>query len=316
MKKTAATYHVSLEGNDSNPGTQSRPFGSIARARDEVRTVNGDMTGDIVVYLHGGTYRIDDTIVFGAHDSGTSGYRVIYKAFPGENPVISGGRSIGGWQEQEEGLFKARARGETFRQLYVNGKRAVRARRPGKGEYCHIRRWDAEKQAIIVNSSDLPKDPQAKGLEMVVMMVWAEAYMRVASVEIDGEEAYVTPAEPERSVVFPRPFPMKWENQPYYFENSREFLDCEQHWYHDTAAGELWYRPWPGEDMAAAEVIAPMIETLIRIEGTLDHPVHHLRFEGLTFEHSTWVQPSREGRQQPVGITSRRGSVRYRCPQH
>src|SRR5215470_7521939 len=47
------TYYVSPTGNDNNPGTQSLPFQTIAHARDQVRLIQANMTGDIVVYLRG-----------------------------------------------------------------------------------------------------------------------------------------------------------------------------------------------------------------------------------------------------------------------
>ena len=48
------------------------------------------MTGDIIVYIKGGTYTIDKTIEFTSDDSSTNGFRIIYRAVEGENPVISG----------------------------------------------------------------------------------------------------------------------------------------------------------------------------------------------------------------------------------
>lgn len=42
-------------------------------------------------------------------------------------------------------------------------------------------------------------------------------------------------------------------------------------------------------------MVAPRLEQLLRVQGTLSAPVHHLRFEGLTFEHSNWLLPSSEG---------------------
>jgi hypothetical protein len=47
--------------------------------------------------------------------------------------------------------------------------------------------------------------------------------------------------------------------------------------------------------MTSAAVVAPVVERLISIEGTLSAPVHHLQFRGLTFEHTTWLVPNHEG---------------------
>ena len=76
------TYYVSPTGSDSNPGTIDAPFQTITKARDVVRTVNSNMTGDIYVYLRGGNYNITSTITFGPQDSGTNGYRIYYHGIP------------------------------------------------------------------------------------------------------------------------------------------------------------------------------------------------------------------------------------------
>ncbi|MGW8256453.1 MAG: right-handed parallel beta-helix repeat-containing protein, partial [Thermoguttaceae bacterium] len=66
-------------------------------------------------------------------------------------------------------------------------------------------------------------------------------------------------------------------------------------WFLDTKNKTVYYKARAGEDMTKAEVIAPGIETLLRVEGTLDRPVRNLRFRGLTFAHSTWTKPSQSG---------------------
>jgi len=73
-----ATYYVSPQGNDCNPGTLALPFRTLSKARDVVRTVNSAMTGDIIVYLRGGTYPLTSTLAFAAADSGTKGFYVKY----------------------------------------------------------------------------------------------------------------------------------------------------------------------------------------------------------------------------------------------
>ena len=79
---------------------------------------------------------------------------------------------------------------------------------------------------------------------------------------------------------------------PIFIENAYELLDAEGEWYLDRAAKILYCKPLPGEDMAAAEVIAPNLEKLVSINGTLDTPVHDLKFAGLTFSHATWLRPN------------------------
>ena len=86
------------------------------------------MTEDITVYFRGGTYYVDETIVLGVEDSGSNGYDVEYKAYPGEEPVFSGGERVTGWTQDTENpnLYVAELnRDERLRQLYVNDQRGV-----------------------------------------------------------------------------------------------------------------------------------------------------------------------------------------------
>src|SRR4051812_27581334 len=59
-----ATYYVAPTGNDANAGTITAPLRTLQRARDVVRTVNANMTGDINVLFRGGTYPVSSTIEF------------------------------------------------------------------------------------------------------------------------------------------------------------------------------------------------------------------------------------------------------------
>ena len=61
--------YVSPKGSDSNKGTQEAPFQTITKARDHLRSLNGT-NQDIEVILSGGTYFIDEPIVFNLIDGG------------------------------------------------------------------------------------------------------------------------------------------------------------------------------------------------------------------------------------------------------
>ncbi|KOV87946.1 RICIN domain-containing protein [Nocardia sp. NRRL S-836] len=100
----------------------------MQRARDVVRTVNSGMTGDIRVYLRGGTYPVASTIAFTPADSGTNGHRVVYSAQPGETPVLDAGVRVTGWSQHSGNIWKAPlSRSTKLRALYVNDKRAAMA---------------------------------------------------------------------------------------------------------------------------------------------------------------------------------------------
>ena len=75
----ATTYYVATTGNNSNPGTEERPWRTIGKAVDTM--VPGDTT-----YVRGGTYNTETSIVF--RRSGTASAPIKLLNYPGESPVI------------------------------------------------------------------------------------------------------------------------------------------------------------------------------------------------------------------------------------
>src|SRR6266540_80129 len=128
---TGPTIFVSPSGNDANPGTETLPIKTLARARDLVRTMNANLTADLTVQLADGTYRLAAPLVLNALDSGSGGHRVIWTAAPGAHPVVSGGVRVTGWSVADAGrnLWSAPAPASltNTRQLYIDQHRAARA---------------------------------------------------------------------------------------------------------------------------------------------------------------------------------------------
>jgi hypothetical protein len=85
-----------------------------------------------------------------------------------------------------------------------------------------------------------------------------------------------------------------------FFDNARAFLDQPGEWFLDPG-GTLLYRPLPREEIATADVVAPVADTLLVIKGDIagnsaSDPaarkvVAHVTFDGLSFQHSQWLMP-------------------------
>lgn len=291
------SYYVSPAGSDTNPGTEAQPFATIGKARDVIRQYNGNMDGNTTVYIRAGTYTLEDTLTFGSQDSGSNGFDIVYRNYPGEHPVISGGHPITGWTV-ESGLWKADSDGLQFRQLYVNGQRAVRAQ---TGIFRHGSGWSASGDGILVQAStvgDIGLWGNPGDIEVHWPRGWRDTRLPVDSIvtvtagtyEIQFEQPYLDWALTSGAQDF-KPNP----TYGFYLENALELLDRPGEWYLDRTTETVYYRPRPGEQRQTAEVIAPVLDTLLEVKGTLQSPVHHLRFEGLTFAHGTWLRPSEEG---------------------
>ncbi len=298
----------------STDGSAERPFATLYQAQLAVRELlrtKGMPEGGIRVVVHGGVYRQPQPLEFVPEDSGTPGKPVVYAAAPGEKAIVSGGLPIAGWSKLKAaapGLPPA-ASGHVwvatapeigavtldFRQLYVNGTKAVRARSPNGDDFRRMVEWDLMNRQAIVDSKDVGEWRNLKRVEMVLHQSWVISFLRIESISVEGPKARITFQEPERDLVFSHPYPWPRNTDPYYFVNALEFLDQPGEWYLDCKAGLVYYWPRAGEDMAKAQVVAPRLETLVRIEGSVDRPVHDVQFKGLNFEDSTWLRPTQAG---------------------
>jgi hypothetical protein len=298
-----ATYYVDpANGNDSADGTAaSSSFRTITKARDTVRRLCAQMSGDIVVYLRGGTYFIDSTIAFDAADSGSQGFSVIYNAYRHERPVISGGKRIIGWTlaDPAKNIYQAAVDPALdFRQIYVGGQRAIRARTPNLTDSATLgpRLKAISTDPFTVGASEISAWSNLNQVECVWVAHWKDRRARIASFTTNGPRAILTFMEPEGSAAGQRAmrhFPQA--NTYFFFENAYEFLDAEGEWYLNSRTHELFYKPRADEDMNRVEVIVPVVETLVSVTGTPSNFVHNIQFREITFEHSNWAKPNDVG---------------------
>ena len=306
---------ISPKGSDFNDGTRQFPKATLTsalrQAREWRRTEDNRIQGGITIYMEGGTYAFYEPVFIRPEDSGTKESPTIIRSVGDEKVILSGGISINGWKKQgkvwvaDVPAFKGRPL--DFRQLWVNGKKAVRARDVEDFEKMNrICSVDEKNEILYVPAVSIRRlidnkgNLKAKYAEMVLHQMWCVANLRIRSVEVQGDSAAIRFHEPESRIQFEHPWPRPMvttdgHNSAFYLTNARELQDVPGEWYHDIDARKVYYYPREGEKMQEAEVIVPAVETLVRVEGTLDRPVCHIRFEKITFSYTTWMRPSEKG---------------------
>ena len=316
---------VSPKGNDFNDGTRESPKATLTaalrQAREWRRTGDDRMQGGITVYMEGGTYALYEPVFIRPEDSGTKesptvirsavNEKTVTRSAADEKVVLSGGIRIKNWKKQGK-LWVAdvpafNGRPLDFRQLWVNGEKAVRARDVEDFEKMNrICSVDEKNEILYVPAVAVRRLIDNKGklkaeyAEMVIHQMWCVANLRIRSIEVQGDSAAVRFHQPESRIQFEHPWPRPMvttdgHNSAFYLTNARELLDVPGEWYHDMDARRVYYYPREGEKMQEAEVMVPAIETLVQVEGTLDRPVCHIRFEKITFSYTTWMRPSEKG---------------------
>ena len=318
----AGEIYVSLQGNDKNPGTKEAPFNTLNRAikqaREWRRLNRPEVAGGIYIRLEEGVYAQRNSLFLRPEDSGTPDSPTVICAVDGAHPVISGGVAVTGWkrgcnhpaipEKLKQKIWSVEAplignrRVET-RQMWVNGHKVQRAAQFPDGELERMIDFNPEEQTITipVSQSVNPKRLQNAGqLEMIVHQRWAIAILRVKSIDAKDGQAVVRFHEPESHLEFAHPWPQpviggEKGNSSFCLTNALELLDQPGEWFQEYPSGTIYYYPQASENMETAEVIIPTLETLVTIDGTLSRPVKHIQFNGITFEHTSWMRPSYQG---------------------
>ncbi len=286
---TTTTLYVSPTGSGTSCSA-SAPC-SPTQAKSSVEAIDGNMSGDIAVQLAGGTYRLSAPLVLGNADSGTNGHNVIWQAAQGASPVLDGGQQVTGWSlhDSANNIYAASVpAGTDSRQLYVDGALAPRAS-------ITINRSDVSMTytGMTINNSALDylaSLPEQNRIELESQNSFTDHYAPVQS--ISGTK--ITMQQPS------------WDNNNWgydtlaspfaggqlYLENSYSFLKNAGQWYLDPTAGQLYYKAPSGWNPASHDVELPRLTSLVQVSGSnVDNPAHNIAFQGLGFEHTTWLTP-------------------------
>ena len=313
-QESAVTLYVATDGNDAWSGALAArnaegtdgPLATLGAARDAVQALKA--AGPVRVLVRGGAYHVTGPVVFGPEDSGTAEAPTSYEAYDGERPVVHGGRIITGWQ-QEGALWVAdipevREGTWNFSALWVNGERRVPARTPNahhpagdeptEDELYYMAGPVMEKDAegkehrsatrFYYRPGDLHAWPSLQDAVFVVYHSWETALLRPKGID-----------EEQRIVEFTGPTTWgfgRWRgDQRYFVEHLFEALDQPGEWFLNKTEGKLYYMPVAGEDMATAEVVAPVAKQLVLLEGNPAEGqfVEHLTFRGLRFHYTEYT---------------------------
>jgi hypothetical protein len=259
------------------------------------------------VHVKPGVYVLKEPLVFTPADSGTPEAPVRWVGDGGE-AVFSGGEPLADWRDKGNGVWSApipkTPSGERacFEQLWVNGRRADRARFPNSDSSNPIAGYLRITSASITPVADAagkthyvehvvpsgavamvstPAD-ELQWAQMCVVHKWA--FSRRVIKSIDSVTGAVETHSPKNW--------LGWRNWTpretiVWFENVRGGFDAPGEWFYDGKNGCILYRPLPGEKIESVVAFAPnsKLSRLLEIKGDPDKNefVHDIQFEGLVF---------------------------------
>ena len=299
-------FHVAPGGDDRWSGGLDRPnaagsdgpFASLEGARNAIRKMKnaGGLHQSVQVIIASGGYSLSQPFELEPQDSGTAEFPISYEAAPGAVPVFSGGRPVTGWERADAGLWSAKVPGVKenqwyFEQLWVNGRRAIRAKTPNKFfSYMLDVREDGAGVRIQVRPSDIGLlkglgEQELKDVSFLAFHKWDTTRRFLEAVDTDAGTITLKGRQLQA-------WSRMEKDCPFILENFKAALDAPGEWFL-SRDGTLSYMPRSDEEMGGASVVAPVLDKLLILAGDPDKGrfVEHLHFSGLIFRHSQSLTP-------------------------
>ncbi|HSQ76815.1 MAG TPA: right-handed parallel beta-helix repeat-containing protein [Bacteroidota bacterium] len=299
------SLYVAPAGSDSNPGTMEKPFLTLERARDAIREMTrtaGVPEGGVTVLLRGGTHTREQPFDLRPEDSGEDNAPVVYAAYPGETPVVMGGRRIADWKALSRDIKGMRAdlkgrvyvadvsKGWLFHYLYVNGEPQRLSRLYNTDEWftwpkpVEIGPVGEGGQKFVFREGELN---DLEGLDgQIEINLLPVNFWNTLSVLKDIDPSRSTAIRHSRN---PTTF---WRDSllegNYNLLNAVRFIDEPGEWAIDSTAGKVYLLPPKGTIQPEDEIIAPALYRLVSVRGDEENNsiVRHIHFRGIEFRYT------------------------------
>lgn len=287
--------HVATNGNDQATGRRPEAGptldGPLATVEAAILRARAQHNPDgVTVFLHHGTHRLAQPLVLTPVDSGADArHPFTITAGAGAQPVLSGGVRLTRWTQDSPGLWTTDARtalgdGPRLRSLFIDGRRAIRARTPNEGQLLHMdgARLNDQPFRFKYRENDIQPGWAALGdVEIVAYEKWTDIRQYIRD---------VAPAERLVTLSGSSTPHTRESNAAYFIENAPDALDQPGEWRLDQATGRVHLRLAPGQDPNRLDIVAPRLQELIRFQGNFQSrdPVHHVVLRGLTFADTDW----------------------------
>jgi len=291
----ATRIYVAPHGHDANAGTLESPLATPHAARDKARRlIASNLNKPLEIIFADGTYIFASTLELRPEDSGTRDFPITWKAAEGTTPIFSGGRVITGtWTNAGDGTWHVDIPGTgldagawNFRQLFVSGVRATRARYPNAsltnpflyatgGHFDHL----IIEPSLVKHSWGAAKDAQ---INVVPRSRFFNQWNTVTAVNTESGRIDIADSERHREIDVG-----SW----FWIEGVREELDEQGEWFLDATAGRLHYMPEPGVDPNTLEFVAPFLNRIVNAQGDVNANTHvaHVHFHGIHFRHTSFT---------------------------
>lgn len=294
-----AVFYVSVDGDDARDGkTTESAFATLERARDAARSLHAKSQDvPVQIRLGSGEYFRASPLELNESDSNTE-----FLGSSDGKTILMTGQILEGWRiatAEEKALFPNQ-NAEIWRvdlpnsnddvlyfeHLFVNGRRATRARFPNTGFLRPQAVWEefsmnpqsraAEHSTTSQEIIAAPDDLSPLSLQSLTSDELHFAHF-VIHHHWDTTRRIILGYDSERRALQSKGAPMKswnpWRDSSlYYLENLRTAFDAPGEWFYDGVNRCVYYRPLVDEKIDTARFVAPAydVNKLLIVRGKSD----------------------------------------------
>ncbi|HEY2951804.1 MAG TPA: hypothetical protein VGK40_04425 [Verrucomicrobiae bacterium] len=307
--------HVATNGNDSasGAGTSRAGDGPLATVGAALRKARAAKSADgVTILLHGGVHRLVEPIVLTPEDSGASARQPFtIAAFGMDKPLLSGGVPLRNWKQAvgQPGLWQADARAQLgdnwqFHSLFLNGRRATRARTPNAGELFRMvgSRFNDKPFQFKFRAGDIkPSWAEAGDVEVVAFEKWTDIRQFIRDVNTESNVVTLSGSSSPHT---------RESGARYFIENAPDAIDVPGEWRLDRNSGVVTAKFKAGENPNSMELVVPRLQELVQFNGDMagQRAVRHVVLRGLIFADTDWSISS-EGYRDTQAAVAVRGEV-------
>jgi hypothetical protein len=282
----ASDIYVSPTGSDAAAGTIAAPLLTLTAARDKADQLKAT-NPPVTIYLRAGTYYLTAPVVFGLANSGTAGAPIIYRSYPGDKAVISGGIKLNNqtWTTYNGSIMVTTLTTNLkVDQLFLNGQRQIMARYPN------------------YNATQRLQGYAADAISAAKVGAWANpgegpGYFRALHSGEWGGNSYTITGKTGTTLNYTWVGDNNRGNQPHttyrMVENIFEELNAAGEWFYRKSTGQLFFWPPAGyttpAQLAAATIELASQDELLRFVGSSAssaNSVKYIQFNNIVFTHT------------------------------
>ncbi|NWK55006.1 PDZ domain-containing protein [Verrucomicrobiaceae bacterium N1E253] len=274
-----AAIHVAPDGSDGADGSKNAPVASIQRAMDL-----SVQQKDPLILLADGVYFSSAPLSLTAEHSGKEGRARTIKAMTPGKAIISAGQNVEvQWTSYRDGIYQTKIPKDLDLTvgcdgLFIDQQSPRMARFPN---YDRSARWLKGSSAKAYSPKRIQSwsDPRGGFLHAMHRAHWGGSHWKIT-----GKKS-ATECTLEGGWMNNRGDTIHPNDR--FVENIFEELDDANEWFLNHKTRTLYFKPSKPLPKGKSAVIFSRHESCVRIEGSEQKAAKHIRFEGVSFRHTS-----------------------------